>query len=194
MDGSPAACRAKTDAPAEEPFEKRPGERSALRSEEQGKDQPKDQRMSVTRLADMSRDVMDGPPDNNRQTSFTIGDLAREFGVTLRTLRFYEDKGLVNPRRDGANRIYSRRDRGRLKLVLMGKKVGFSLTEIKAMLDLYDLKDGQVPQMRAALAKFNEQIAVLERQKIDIEQALEELHRTVSVVDGLIRQKETRGG
>ena len=64
--------------------------------------------------------------------------------MTLRTLRFYEDKNLLNPRRDGVNRIYSRRDRARLKLVLMGKKVGFSLTEIKEMLDLYDLRDGQV--------------------------------------------------
>ena len=151
---------------------------------------------AMTRITEMSRDDVDGSglPDNNRQTSFTIGDLAREFDVTLRTLRFYEDKGLISPRRDGPNRIYSRRDRGRLKLVLMGKKVGFSLTEIKAMLDLYDLKDGQVTQMRLALSKFNEQIAILERQKIDIEQALDELRRTVSVVTGLIRQKEAGGG
>ncbi len=152
--------------------------------------------MSATRLAEISRDDVDGTglPDGNRQTSFTIGDLAREFDVTLRTLRFYEDKGLLSPRRDGQGRIYSRRDRGRLKLVLMGKKVGFSLTEIKAMLDLYDLKDGQVPQMRLALGKFTEQIEILERQKVDIEQALEELRRTVSVVNGLIRQKESSGG
>ena len=120
-----------------------------------------------------------------------IGEMAKKYGVTLRTLRFYEDKGLVNPRRDGLNRIYSRRDRGRLKLVLMGKKVGFSLTEIKNMLDLYDLKGGQVPQMRLALGKFKEQIAILERQKVDIEQALDELRRTVDVVTGLLRQKES---
>src|ERR671929_1496623 len=62
--------------------------------------------------------------------SFSIGDLAREFGVTLRALRFYEDKGLLTPRRIGQTRLYSRRDRARLKLVLMGKKVGFSLLEI----------------------------------------------------------------
>lgn len=124
------------------------------------------------------------------KTSFTIGDLSREFGVTLRTLRFYEDKALLNPKRQGTSRFYSRRDRARLKLVLMGKKVGFSLTEIKEMLDLYDLKDGQVLQMRLALRKFNEQIDVLERQKVDIEQALDELRRTVDVVAGLLRQKE----
>ena len=92
------------------------------------------------------------------KSTFTIGDLSREFGVTLRTLRFYEDKQLLNPKRHGLNRLYSRRDRARLKLVLMGKKVGFSLTEIKDMLDLYDLKDGQVTQLKVALAKFDKQI------------------------------------
>ncbi|MCX5518044.1 MULTISPECIES: MerR family DNA-binding transcriptional regulator [Kaistia] len=148
--------------------------------------------MSMAQLAGISRDDIDGAgaSDGNKQTTFTIGDLSREFDVTLRTLRFYEDKALLNPRREGLNRIYSRRDRSRLKLVLMGKKVGFSLTEIKEMLDLYDLKDGQVLQMRLALRKFNEQIDVLERQKVDIEQALDELRRTVDVVAGLLRQKE----
>ena len=148
--------------------------------------------MSMAHLAGISRDDLDGAgaSDGNKQTTSTIGDLSREFDVTLRTLRFYEDKALLNPRREGLNRIYSRRDRSRLKLVLMGKKVGFSLTEIKEMLDLYDLKDGQVLQMRLALRKFNEQIDVLERQKVDIEQALDELRRTVDVVAGLLRQKE----
>ena len=152
--------------------------------------------MSMAQLAGVSRDDIDGTgmADGNRQTSFTIGDLSREFGVTLRTLRFYEDKGLLNPTRDGTNRIYSRRDRGRLKLVLMGKKVGFSLMEIKEMLELYDLKDGQVQQMQLALRKFNEQIGILESQKIDIEKALDELRRTVNVVTGMLRQKESRSG
>jgi len=152
--------------------------------------------MSMAQLAGVSRDDIDGTgmADGNRQTSFTIGDLSREFGVTLRTLRFYEDKGLLNPTRDGTNRIYSRRDRGRLKLVLMGKKVGFSLMEIKEMLELYDLKDGQVQQMQLALRKFNEQIGILERQKVDIEKALDELRRTVNVVTGMLRQKESGSG
>lgn len=151
--------------------------------------------MKTPQPAGTPKDDVDGTglPDSNKQTSFTIGDLSREFDVTLRTLRFYEDKGLLNPRRQGQNRIYSRRDRGRLKLVLMGKKVGFSLTEIKEMLDLYDLKDGQALQMRLALQKFNEQIKILEAQKVDIEQALEELRRTVDVVTGLLRQKEASG-
>ncbi|MFM9861146.1 MerR family DNA-binding transcriptional regulator [Pseudoxanthobacter sp. M-2] len=126
--------------------------------------------------------------------TYTIGELAREFDVTLRTLRFYEDKGLVNPRRDGATRIYTRRDRGRLKLVLMGKRVGFSLSQIREMLDLYDFRHGQVSQMRVAIERFNEQIAVLEHQKRDIEQALDDLKRTVSVVSGMLREREGAGG
>ncbi|WP_328838309.1 MerR family transcriptional regulator [Methylobrevis albus] len=132
--------------------------------------------------------------DTGRSNLFTIGDLAREFGVTLRTLRFYEDKDLITPQRDGLNRLYTRRDRARLKLVLMGKRVGFSLNEIKDMLDLYDLRDGQVMQLKVALGKFNEQIALLERQKKDIEQALTELRRTVSVVGGLLKEKEQAAG
>jgi DNA-binding transcriptional MerR regulator len=127
------------------------------------------------------------------KSSFTIGDLSREFGVTLRTLRFYEDKQLLNPRRQGVNRLYSRRDRARLKLVLMGKKVGFSLTEIKDMLDLYDLKDGQVTQLKVALDKFSRQIALLKQQKRDIEQAIDELSRTMEVVSGMLRNREAVG-
>ena len=124
------------------------------------------------------------------KTNFTIGDLSREFGVTLRTLRFYEDRDLLRPRRQGQNRIYSRRDRARLKLVLMGKKVGFSLGEIKDMLDLYDLKDGQVTQLRVALDRFANQIAVLRQQKQDVEQAIEELTRTMEIVSGMLRDRE----
>ena len=122
--------------------------------------------------------------------AYTIGDLSREFGVSLRTLRFYEDRNLLKPKRQGLNRIYSRRDRARLKLILMGKKVGFSLTEIKDMLDLYELKDGQVTQLRVALQKFGRQIEVLATQKRDIEQALDELTRTMQVVSGMLRDRE----
>src|SRR5687767_756360 len=128
------------------------------------------------------------------KTSFTIGDLAREFAVTPRTLRFYEDKQLLNPKRHGLNRLYSRRDRARLKLVLMGKKVGFSLTEIKDMLDPYDLKDGQVTQLRVALEKFGKQIMLLRQQKKDIEQAIEELSRTMEVVAGMLQDRESGTG
>ena len=128
------------------------------------------------------------------KTTFTIGDLSREFGVTLRTLRFYEDRQLLNPERKGPNRLYSRRDRARLKLVLMGKKVGFSLTDIRDMLDLYDLKDGQVTQLKVALDKFTRQITLLRQQKQDVEQAIDELTRTMDVVSGMLRNREASGG
>ncbi|MEP3232230.1 MAG: MerR family DNA-binding transcriptional regulator [Hyphomicrobiales bacterium] len=124
--------------------------------------------------------------------AFTIGDLAKEFDVSLRTLRFYEDKNLIHPRRDGVTRIYSRRDRARLKLVLMGKRVGFSLKEIKEMLDLYDLKDGQSTQLKVSLKRFNEQIALLEKQKQDVEQAIGELSQTVMIVEGMLVEKESQ--
>ena len=124
--------------------------------------------------------------------AFTIGDLAKEFDVSLRTLRFYEDKDLIHPRRDGVTRIYSRRDRARLKLVIMGKHVGFSLKEIKEMLDLYDLKDGQSTQLKVSLKRFNEQMALLEKQKQDVEQAIGELSQTVMIVEGMLVEKENQ--
>lgn len=125
------------------------------------------------------------------KSTFTIGDLSREFGVTLRTLRFYEDRQLLSPRRNGLNRLYSRRDRARLRLVLMGKTVGFTLTEIRDMLDLYDLKDGQVTQLKVSLDKFTRQIALLRQQKQDIEQAIDELTRTMEIVAGMLRERES---
>ena len=125
-----------------------------------------------------------------RETEYSIGELAREFDLTLRTLRFYEDRGLLRPRRVGMQRIYSRRDRARLKLIVMGKKVGFSLHEIGEMLDLYDLKDGQEHQLVRARDRFLEQIAVLNQQKQDIEQAVVELERTVEVVTGMLKEKQ----
>ncbi|MBO6675390.1 MAG: MerR family DNA-binding transcriptional regulator [Rhizobiales bacterium] len=125
-----------------------------------------------------------------RETEYSIGELAREYGLTLRTLRFYEDRGLLRPRRVGMQRIYSRRDKARLKLIVMGKRVGFSLQEIGEMLDLYDLKDGQAGQLKVARSRFLEQIAVLNQQKTDIEQAIVELERTVEVVTGMLKEKQ----
>lgn len=115
---------------------------------------------------------------------FTIREMVREFGVTARTLRFYEEKGLIEPVRQGQERLYSRRDRGRLRLVLMGKCVGFSLEEVKAMLDLYDLGDGGVTQMKVARAKYREQVGRLKAQKRDIDLAIGELERAITVIDG----------
>jgi DNA-binding transcriptional MerR regulator len=116
------------------------------------------------------------------EQSFRIRDLTREFGVTARTLRFYEERDLLAPRRNGQERIYSRRDRARLKLVLMGKSVGFSLGEIRAMLDLYDLGDGQATQLSVSLTRFREQIEKLKIQRGDIDRAIAELERASEII------------
>ena len=107
--------------------------------------------------------------------TYSISELAEEFGVTPRAIRFYEDEELIKPTRHGQSRIYAQRDRVRLALILRGKRLGFSLVEIKEMLDLYDLKDGQATQLSYSIRKFDERINSLERQRADIEQALSEL-------------------
>lgn len=107
--------------------------------------------------------------------SFTISDLSSEFDVTARALRFYEDEGLIAPERRGTARIYSHRDRARLAWILRGKRVGFSLSEIRELLDLYDLGDGQRLQRAATLDRCRERVALLERQKTDIDAAITEL-------------------
>lgn len=104
--------------------------------------------------------------DKNRL--WTIGELSREFKATQRALRFYEDKGLLHPQRDGMNRLYSVRDRARLQLILRGKRVGFTLSEIREMIDLYDLGDNQRAQMHRTLEKYVEQVGLLRQQHEDI--------------------------
>ncbi|WP_439572866.1 MerR family transcriptional regulator [Phreatobacter sp.] len=121
--------------------------------------------------------------DVDARDILTIREMTRTFGVTARALRFYEEKGLIAPQRVGQERLYSRRDRGRLRLVLMGKCVGFSLEEIGAMLDLYDLGDGGVTQMKVARGKYREQIGRLNDQKRDIDLAIGELERAITVID-----------
>ncbi|MGH6755158.1 MAG: MerR family transcriptional regulator, partial [Bradyrhizobium sp.] len=118
----------------------------------------------------------------SRKERFTIHELVEEFDVTSRTLRFYEEKGLLTPTRRGQDRIYSRRDRARLKLVLMGKSVGFSLEDVRAMLDLYDLGDGQETQLRFALERFEEKLAELDQKRRDLDHAYAELSHARDVV------------
>jgi DNA-binding transcriptional MerR regulator len=113
---------------------------------------------------------------------FTISDLSGEFDVTARALRFYEDEGLIAPERRGTARIYSHRDRARLAWILRGKRVGFSLGEIRELLDLYDLGDGRRLQRHATLDRCRERIALLERQKTDIDAAIAELTEFAAVL------------
>ncbi len=119
----------------------------------------------------------------NTTRTFTIRQLTKEFGVTARTLRFYEDEGLIAPARRGQTRIYSTRDRARITLILRGRRVGFSLAEIREILDLYDVHDGGKMQITHARKKFEERISTLERQKVDIEESLVELRRAIRTID-----------
>jgi len=105
----------------------------------------------------------------------TVTELARELGITPRAIRFYETKGLVTPRRAGTTRIYTHRERGRLQLILRGKRLGFSLTDIGEYLDLYDADPAQHDQILMLLEKVNTRIAALEVQKTDLDATLEEL-------------------
>jgi len=114
-----------------------------------------------------SRDV------HNR--TFSIRQLAKEFRVTARALRFYEDKGMIHPERKGQSRLYSARDRARLKLILRGKRMGFSLIEIHEILDLYTPKDHGAAQMRATVVKYRKQIDTLKKQREDIEAAIADM-------------------
>jgi len=111
-----------------------------------------------------------------------IGELAKQFGITLRTLRFYEDKGLISPKRDGAMRLYTRRDKARLKLILLGRKVGFSLREVKQMLDLYEPSGSNTRQLRVALEKSEKQLVRLEKQRALIDDAINELTGAMEIV------------
>ena len=128
-----------------------------------------------------------------RKDTYSMTELRREFDVSARTLRFYEDKGLLHPARAGQNRIFSYRDRARLKLILRGKRVGFSLAEIREILDLYNLKDGQVTQLRVSLDKGRERITALEEQKRDIEEAIADLTRTCEIIQGMLKEREAEG-
>ena len=105
----------------------------------------------------------------------TITELAREAGITARAIRFYESKGLLTPRRAGTTRIYTYRERGRLQLILRGKRLGFSLTDIGEYLDLYDADPTQHDQIVLLLDKVNNRIGELESQKADIDDTLKEL-------------------
>ena len=109
--------------------------------------------------------------------TYTITDLSHEFEVTPRALRLYEESGLLGPKRDGNKRVYVERDRVRLRLLLRGKRLGCSLTEIKELFDLYDSKSGEKGQLEYLIARMNERREKLEIQRQDVQLALEEIDK-----------------
>lgn len=123
------------------------------------------------------------------EPTYRISQLAAEFSITARALRFYEDKGLLAPSRQGQNRIYSTRDRARLSLVLRGKRLGFSLAEIREMIELYDLPDGRVAQLNVSIEKFRKRIKSLEQQRRDIDATMKELEGICGLMEQTLAEK-----
>src|SRR6478609_6588152 len=125
------------------------------------------------------------------KTAFTIGELSREFGVTLRALRFYENKGLISPHREGMSRLYSHGDRTRLALILKGKKLGFTLGEIRHMIAA---EEGAADAKTLGMSreKCLEQIELLKKQKAEIEEGLNELSRIYASLGGKADEKDRR--
>ena len=113
--------------------------------------------------------------DETQRTEFSISELAREFDVTPRAIRFYEDQGLLAPRRDGQRRVYAPRDRTRLKLTLRGKRLGLALSEIKELIDMYEPGRDQRPQLERFVDVLAQHRASLEQQRADLEAQLSEL-------------------
>ena len=144
----------------------------------------------VARLADNAfRETLSMALDLRRpERSFSIRQLCLEFKCTPRALRFYEDKGLLSPARQGLNRVYSYKDRARLQLILRGKRVGLSLAEIREILALYGKGDGGAAQNAKALKRFRERIVAFEQQRKDIDDHLDELRAACARLEAFLAQ------
>jgi DNA-binding transcriptional MerR regulator len=142
------------------------------------------------RLKGRAGEAPDTDEEGDEHAFYSIGDLAGEFAISTRTIRFYEAKGLIAPRRAGTTRIYSRRDRARLILILRGKRLGFSLEEVSEYLDLYDADPHQLAQTRLLLQKVEAAIGDLEQKQADIKKTLGELRE----LRGLAIQQLKGGG
>ena len=120
--------------------------------------------------------------------TYTISQLAAEFDVTTRTIRFYEDQGLISPKREGSSRVFSGRDRVRLKLALRGKRLGFSLAEIRELFELYDISRDERKQLEQFLARLDRRRVHLEQQREDIEVMLNEISFFATQCRRLLRE------
>ena len=119
---------------------------------------------------------------------FAISDPAREFGITPRTIRFWEDQGILSPEREGSKRVFTRRDRARLKMALRGKRLGLSLAEIKDLIGMYNSTEDETPQLLECLRVMSSRRTALEQQREDIEAMLAE----ISQFESLCQQELTR--
>ena len=121
---------------------------------------------------------------------YSIGEMCDDFAVTARALRFYEDEKLIAPERRGTARLYTERDRARLTWILRGKRVGFSLNEIREMLDLYDLGDQRRTQRLVTIERCRQRVDALKRQKADIDATIHDLENFVAHLGAPIREEE----
>lgn len=121
----------------------------------------------------------------------SIGEMCEAFGVTARALRFYEDERLIAPQRRGTVRLYTDRDRARLTWILRGKRVGFSLADIRELLDLYDVGDHRETQRLATIERCTERLAALRRQQIDIDATIHELETFIRHIGGTVDNGES---
>ena len=124
---------------------------------------------------------------------YSISDLAKEFDVTTRTIRFYEDQKLIAPMRQGTRRLFRPRDRTRLKLILRGKRLGFTLAEISEIVDMYDAAPGEGGQLRLLVAKISGRRAQLQQQMQDIEATLSDLDTVEDLCVERLAALEGRG-
>lgn len=128
----------------------------------------------------------------NEEPLYTVTELAKELGMTPRAIRFYEDKGLITPRRAGTTRVYAARDRARMILILRGKRLGFTLSTIKEYLDLYDADITQQTQLRMLLNSLADRRAQLQAQRAAIEEALSELDEIAAQAEAALNQATQR--
>jgi DNA-binding transcriptional MerR regulator len=123
------------------------------------------------------------------ETTWTISELAQEFSITPRTIRFYEDQGIVSPSRDGRNRVYQARDRTRLKLALRGKRLGLQLSEILSLIDMYDGPGDGAAQLRHYMTVLAQHRSVLEQQRRDLEETLKEIDAQQKECEALLARR-----
>lgn len=126
------------------------------------------------------------------EQTFSISDLAREFDITPRTIRYYEAEGLISPTRKGQRRIYSGRDRVRLALVMRGKRLGFSLAEAKEIIDLYTAPQGEAFQLRTLMEKLDEKRAILGDKRRDLDTAISNMDKYAARCRDRLTELESR--
>lgn len=144
--------------------------------------------MQYEQFSSSLEDILPDSDDPLKEV-YRIGDLANEFQVTLRTLRFYEDRGLIAPQRSGSTRLYSQKDRTRLKIILLAKRIGFSLVEIQEIMNVSDSDISKEEQLVIVMEKFKSQVGVLKVQRVELDDSLRELECVISSMREMIEDK-----